>query len=103
MTRVDTDYTLQQKDIIEYPIIAIATDNVPHRQQHTYVHYLTIVQLAQTNKKINRTDTYCAPQQTGNSDCTIITATECNTTPRTQHMDMIYLSIIKLVQTKKNE
>ena len=70
-----SDYTLQQKDSTDYPIITVTTENSLPRQHHTHVLHLTTVQLDQTNKQATGTDTDSIPQQTYSTEYTIIATT----------------------------
>ena len=55
MTSSENDFAPKQKDRSDYPIIAIAIDNIAPRQNIIDVFYLKIVQLMQTSKQLDQT------------------------------------------------
>ena len=57
---------------------------------------LTIVQLVNTNKQVTREYTDCTFQETYSVDCIIITATADNGAPIQQHIEALYINIVKL-------
>ena len=70
-------------------------EKFPPRQHNMGLIFLTMVQLAQTSKKITKVGKNCALQQTERTCRTIPTATTDKGVPRQHHMDLLCLNIVR--------